>query len=183
MVISLTVLAVTICLGIPASAAQTGSIRVQLDYGTVEHKGEVELYSVAEPVEGGFRLKNGFGGGVIRQEEACSPELALWLAERISFGGICQRIDGQGKAEFPGLEKGLYLVVQTEAPEGWSRAVPFLVPLPLDGEWQVLACPKQGLLLTESPRTGQHPAPVFGAMGLVLSGTGLYLCIEKLRKK
>lgn len=170
-------------LGIPASAAQTGSIRVLLDYSETVDRGEVMLYSVAVPLEGGYRLQETFGGGIIRLEEACSPELAQWLAERISSEGVSQRLDDQGSTEFSGLERGLYLVVQTAAPEGWTCVSPFLVPIPLDGEWEVLACPKQSVLLTQSPRTGQHPAPLFGAMGLVLSGTGLYLCIEKLRKK
>ena len=183
MAVALIVLTLTMYLGIPASAAQAGTIRVQLDYGAISSAGKVELYPVAEPVEGGYRLKDSFGGGVIRKEEACSPELAQWLAERTLNGGINQHLDAQGGAEFSGLETGLYLLIQTEAPKGWRCAAPFLVPLPMDGEWEVLACPKQGILMTQSPKTGQHPAPVFGAMGLVLSGTGLYLCIDKLRKK
>ena len=167
---------------IPAAAAETGRIRIQLDYEAVADA-EVELYSVAEPLEGGYRLREVFGGGIIRQEEAASPELARWLAWRRDSSGVGQKLNPQGEAVFSGLERGLYLVIQTAAPEGWSCAEPFLVPIPLDGEWEVLACPKQSLLLTQSPRTGQHPAPIFGAMGLVLSGMGLYLCVEKLRKK
>lgn len=172
-------------LKLPAAATEnTGSIRVSLDYGGAPvDRGEVAVYCVAEPLEGSYRLAENYGGGIIRQEDACSPELAQWLSERTASVGDRQPLDPEGRAVFSGLEKGLYLVVQTEAPQGWYCAAPFLVPIPLDGEWEVLAYPKLSVLLTQSPKTGQHPAPLIGAMGLVLSGTGLYFCIEKLRKK
>ena len=35
----------------------------------------------------------------------------------------------------------------------------------------------------ESPDTGDHMNPVFSAMGLILSGLGLYYCGEKIWKK
>ena len=35
----------------------------------------------------------------------------------------------------------------------------------------------------ESPDTGDHMDPVFSAMGLILSGLGLYYCGEKIWKK
>jgi len=172
-------------MSLPAAAAEsTGSIRVSLDYGdSPVDRGEMVVYRVAVPLEGSYRLAENFGGGVIRQEDACSPELAQWLSERIASGGVRQQLDREGRAVFSGLEQGLYLVVQTEAPTGWYCAAPFLVPVPLDGEWEVLAYPKMAVLLTQSPKTGQHPAPLIGAMGLVLSGMGLYFCVEKLRKK
>ena len=37
--------------------------------------------------------------------------------------------------------------------------------------------------VVESPGTGDHMYPVFSAMGLVLSGMGLYFCGEKIWKK
>ena len=181
LVLAAAVVAVT--LGIPVSAAGAGMIRVKLDYGVPVEKGEVMLYAVAEPVEGGYRLEQAYGGGFIRREDACSPELAQWLSERTSFEGNSRKPDGEGNTEFTGLDEGLYLLIQSAAPEGWSCAAPFLVPLPLDGEWEVLACPKQAQLLIQSPKTSQKPEPLFAAMGLVLSGVGLYFCMEKLRRK
>ena len=35
----------------------------------------------------------------------------------------------------------------------------------------------------ESPDTGDHMDPVFSAMGMILSGLGLYYCGEKIWKK
>lgn len=171
-------------LKIPVSAQSTGTIRISLDYGgDPVNRGEVVVYRVAEPLEESYRLAENYGGGVIRQEDAFSPELAQWLSERRGSEGMRQCLDPEGRAVFSGLEEGLYMIVQTEAPEGWYCAAPFLVSVPLNGEWEILACPKLSLVMTESPGTGQHPAPLVGAMGLVLSGTGLYFCIEKLRKK
>lgn len=171
-------------LQLPVSAESTGTIRVSLDYGdSPVDRGEVVVYRVAEPIGDSYRLAENYGGGMIRQTDACTPELAHWLSERTASVGIRQPLGPEGCAVFFGLERGLYLIVQTEAPEGWYCAAPFLVPVPLNGEWEVLACPKLSMLLTGSPKTSQHPAPLIGAMGLVLSGTGLYFCIEKLRKK
>ena len=170
-------------LGLPVAASETGKILVSMDYGVPVSGGEVVLYAVAEPVEGGYRLKEPYGGGVIRQEDAGSAELALWLAERCITGGISRELSEKNTAEFPGLKRGLYVVTQRTAPEGWNCVEPFLVSVPLNGQWEILARPKQAQLETPSPKTGQHPAPVFAAMGLVLSGLGLYLCAENLRKK
>ena len=169
-------------LGIPALAAETGVIRVWMDYGGCDG-GAVTLYPVAAPGNGGYRLRDSLGGGFIRQEDACTPELAQWLLARGLPGGTDCKLDKEGSGVFSGLEAGLYLLVQTAAPEGWQNAAPFLVEMPLNGQWEVLAQPKTAQCMTESPRTGQHPAPLFAAMGLVLSGTGLYFCIEKLRKR
>ena len=164
---------------VPASA---GTIRVTMDYGITGPKGAVALQYAAEETQGDYRLTEAFGGGVIRREDVHGPELARWLSERAGEGE-CLLLDADGNAVFDGLKAGLYLLTQTEAPDGWSCAAPVLIPMPLDGQWEVQAYPKTAVLLTESPKTGQHPAPLLGAMGLVLSGTGLYFCLEKLRKK
>jgi len=172
-------------LRLPASASQgQGEIRVSLDYGEeAVNRGTVVLRYVAEPLEGNYRLPEVLGGGIIRREESLSPELAQWLSLRAGQEETVRLLDADGCAVFSGLKEGLYLLIQTDAPEGYACAEPCLIPLPLDGQWQVQANPKTSVLLTESPKTGQHPIPLIGAMGLVLSGTGLYFCLEKLRKK
>ena len=169
--------------GIPATAAQYGSVQISMDYGVNAGGAEVVLYSVARPVEGGYRLDECYGGGVIRQDEALSPELAQWLAQRCTGEGIRCSLDESGNGKFTGLSQGLYMLIQTSAPKGWACTLPFLVSIPLNGEWEILAKPKKEELLTPPPKTGQHPAPIFASMGLVLSGLGLYMCFDKLRKK
>lgn len=164
------------------AAERTGSIRVQMTYGEQQPWGSVALHYLGEPVQGDFRLRESLGGGIICREDVQSPELAQWLSQRTGEGEV-RYLDADGCGEFTGLTEGLYLLTQTEAPEGYACADPFLIPIPLDGQWEVLACPKISMILTESPKTGQHPAPLIGAMGLILSGMGLWLCVEKLRKK
>lgn len=185
MVCLLAAAVVLVGFSVPAKAAeQTGEIRVSLNYSQLPvSRGTVVLHYVAEPAQGGYRLTEALGGGIVRKEDAHSPDLAQWLEARTGEEGTAQFLDADGNAVFSELEEGLYLLTQTEAPEGCACAEPFLIPLPLDGQWEIQAYPKTTALLTESPRTGQHPAPLIGAMGLVLSGTGLYFCLEKLRKK
>ena len=169
-------------LAVPARAAQRGTLRVTVDYGQNAARAAVALHFVAEETQGGYRLTESFGGGFLRGEDVHSPELAGWLGD-MAGEGMARILDADGTAEFTDLGPGLYLLTQTEAPEGWMPADPVLIPIPLAGQWQVQAYPKTAQLLTPSPRTGQRAWPMAGAMGLVLSGTGLYFCLEKLRKK
>lgn len=171
--------------GITARAAEgPGSIRVSLDLGEgTAGKASVILCRVGEDSSEDFRLVESFGGGIIRKEDVHSPELAQWLAERSGKDGTERLLDADGNAVFSNLRSGLYLVTQGEAAEGCCPIAPFLIPLPYEGQWEVQADPKTQRLLTESPRTGDHPAPVLAAMGLILSGMGLCICVEKIRKK
>ena len=168
---------------LPAAADSGGRIHLCFDYGETVTEGTVILCRVAEPLEENYRLADWLGGGVIRQEDANAPELAQWLAERAGESGEMRFLDADGCAEYQDLDGGLYLLIQTEAPGKFECCNPFLIPMPLNGSWEVHAQPKTAQVLTESPRTAQRPAPLFGAMGLVLSGSGLCVCLEKLRKK
>lgn len=166
------------------AAERTGSIRIELDYGEVrEDRSEVVLYWVGSPSGEDYRLAESFGGGLIRGEDVQSPELAQWLAGLAGEAGTARILDADAAAEFSRLEEGLYLLVQTQAPEGYYCVAPFLIPLPYEDQWRIQANPKTQQILTESPKTGQHPAPIIAAMGMVLSGLGLVFCAEKLRKK
>ena len=169
-------------LAMPVRAAQRGTLRVTLDYGETGARAAVALQFVAEEAQGDYRLTEDFGGGILRGEDVHSPELARWLAG-MAPEGTRQILDADGSAEFTDLGEGLYLLTQTEAPEGWLPADPVLIPMPLAGQWEIQAYPKTAELFTPSPQTGQQAWPMLGAMGLVLSGTGLYFCLEKLRKK
>ena len=181
----LVTLAVVVLMGmvlvLPVRAAQRGMLQVTLDYGDSAARAAVALQYVAEETQGDYRLTEAFGGGIIRRADVHSPDLARWLYLKAGEGTV-RILDADCSALFTDLEAGLYLLTQTEVPEGWFPAEPVLIPIPLDGQWEVLANPKTAQLLTPSPQTGQHAWPMLGAMGLVLSGTGLYFCLEKLRK-
>ncbi len=172
-------------LGLSARAAeQTGTIRVTLEStdGTPV-SGVVTLYRVGEAVSEGYRITEEFGGGIVRQEDALSPHLAWFLAEMEATGGTGRILDESGSAEFSDLEQGLYLLVQREVREGYQAARPYLIALPYEGQWQIQAYPGVKAVETESPKTGQHPAPLLGAMAMVLAGMGLAVCADRKRRK
>ena len=132
--------------------------------------------------EGGYRLADSFGGGFVRQEDIHSPELAKWLSEAAVWEGERKPLQEDGSAVFSQLPEGLYLLTQSKSAQGFCQTAPFLIPIPCNGMWEITALPKMQQIYTESPKTGQHPAPILGAMGLVLSGMGLVACWDKIRK-
>ena len=165
-----------------ARAAQTGSIRVTVKEEGRSGDGTVILFWVGDRVEDGYRIKEAFGGGLVRMSDALSPHLARWLAEIEGGEGTARLLDADGNALFSDLEEGLYLLVQAE--EGERPIQPFLVTGPYAGQWNVYAYPNTWRITTEPPATGQHPAPILGALGMVLTSVGLVLCVKgKQRKK
>lgn len=170
-----------------ANAAEDGSIRVSLNLGELPAvNGSLTLYQVGTPVEEGYRLTEGFGGDIVKEEDAQSPHLAKWLAEGAGDSGVDRLLDVDGNAKFSHLQEGLYLVVQREKTDGFHPLEPFLLKLPNDGRWQLqVNAEPEPIVVDEltNPQTGQPAAPFLGAMGLVGSGIGLYLCIDSKRRK
>ena len=171
--------------GISAEASQWGSIRVSLDAGELPViNGAVTLYQVGMPIAGGYRLTEDFGGGIIKQEDVVSSQLALWLADAaVEMEGKTIGLDVDGNATFSNLSDGLYLVIQTERMDGFYPVMPFLAELSEERGRQVQAYPKTEPIMTDNPQTGDPMTPLLGAMGLVASGIGLYLCVDSRRRK
>lgn len=133
-------------------------------------------------------------GAVLKQID--SAQLAADLAQFASdkkLEGVTKTIGSDGKVTFENLELGLYLLVQETAATGYSKAVPFLVSVPMmqNGAYvyEVDASPKVELKKapatnppshTDSklPQTGQlnWPVPVMAA-----TGVGLFTCGWTLR--
>lgn len=154
-----------------AKAAQTGSIRVEM-----ESKGTaVTLYHAGTPVSGGYRLDEIFGGGLVRWGDLPSEALASWLAEHAAAVGFTQNLDPDGSADFLDLQPGLYLITLTK---DFRRTDAFVVELPYEDLWQITLQPREGR--TEPPPTGQSVAPFLAAAGMLLSGIGL-LAARKIR--
>lgn len=176
---------VVLGMGIPVNAAEGGgTIRVSLDAGELPvTNGAITLYQVGTPVSDGYRITEGFGGGLVKAEDATSPHLAQWLAEMAGAVGKTVNLDVDGNVTFSNLEDGLYLIVQTERMDGFYPIRSFLMTLPSSGEREIRAYPKTEPIILENPQTGQPIAPLLGAMGLVASGVGLYLCVDSRRRK
>ena len=179
----LMVVAVMLVTGMPlraGAAEETGGIRVTMPS---DGAGVLTLYQVGEKTEEGYRILESFGGGVVREEDAVSPHLAKLLVGMATEGGISLTMDKENSAEFNYLGRGLYLLVQSEAEAGASTIRPFLLTIPFEGQWFVHAYPDPKVYYTEIPATGQHPAPILGAIGMVATGIGLAVCVGKRRIK
>ncbi len=165
------------------SAAEIrGSIRVKLETGDLPViNGAVTLYQVGIKLEEGYRITEGFGGGLVRKSDADSEKLAQWLAESADEAGINMLLDADGNAVFSELEEGLYMLVQTERIDGFYPIYPVLLTIPQEENWDVLVHKAPVPVVTELPKTGQTLIPFFGVLGMALSATGLLLCRKKIR--
>lgn len=169
---------------VTAAAETRGSIRVKLDAGDMPViNGAVTLYQVGIKVEEGYRITEGFGGGIVKQEDADSDKLAQWLAESVEATGICLLLDADGNAVFSELEEGLYMLTQTERMDGFYPIYPILMTIPEGECWDVAIYRQPVPVVTELPKTGQSPIPFFGMLGMFLSSVGLLLCVRKNKKQ
>ena len=165
------------------ASEQRGSIRLDLDAGELAViNGAVTLYQVGSKVEDGYRITEGFGGGIVRQEDASSVYFAQWLAESAGESGITMLLDADGDAIFSDLEEGLYMLVQTERMDGFYPILPVLISVPEDDQWNRDIYRQPVPVVTEIPKTGQSPIPFFGVLGMMLSSAGLLLCCGKRKK-
>ncbi len=167
-----------------AAAENRGSIQIRLDAGDLAvTNGAVTLYQVGTCMEDGYRITDGFGGGIVRFEDASSDNLALWLAESAGETGVTMLLDADGNAVFSDLEEGLYMLVQTARMDGFYPIVPILLTVPQEGNWAVQVYRNPLPIVTEIPKTGQTMIPYFGVLGMILSGSGLIMCMKKQRKQ
>ena len=167
---------------VAAATEMLGSIRVTLDPGDLAVvNGSVSLYQVGISTEEGYRITDAFGGGIVRNEDADSGILAKWLAETAQHTGQSLLLDADGRAVFPELEAGLYMLVQTERIDGFYPINPILITVP-DGDcWDVNIYRQPVPVVTELPQTGQSPLPFLGVLGMLLSAAGLILCCKRHR--
>ncbi len=167
-----------------AAAENRGSIQIRLNAGDLAvTNGAVTLYQVGTGVEDGYRIREDFGGGIVRQEDIQSENFARWLAESAGENGITMLLDADGNAVFSDLEEGLYMLVQTHRMDGFYPILPILLTVPRDGSWAVQEYRNPVPIVTEIPKTGQTLIPYFGVLGMFLSGGGLLLCVKKQRKQ
>ena len=175
---------VLFCAAGTKAAEQTGSLRISLDPGELPvTNGAVTIYYVGAPTVEGYQITAEFGGGIVKAEDAASTHLARWLAESAGDLGRTVFLDVEGDVTFSNLEPGLYLAVQTQWMDGFYPFKPFLAALPSEESWELSVEPPIDPIIIDNPQTGQTAMPLFGAMGMVISGIGLYLCCDSKRKK
>lgn len=168
---------------VAAAEELRGSVQIRLNAGDLAvTNGAVTLYQVGITTEDGYRITESFGGGIVRQEDADSAKLAQWLAESAGASGTTMLLDADGNAVFSGLEKGLYMLVQTERMDGFYPIQPILVRIPDDDLWDVRVYREPVPVVTELPKTGQSPIPFLGVLGMFLSAAGLALCGKKCKE-
>ncbi len=131
-----------------------------------------------------------------------APQLAADIAafvKKNALPGCARAKNRNGKAVFPILDLGLYLIMQTEASEGFEPISPFLVSVPMnengryvydvtaEGKFQLHQKPKptEPTQPTDPklPQTGQlnWPVPVLTVLGLLLFSAGWALRFHKKR--
>ena len=159
-----------------------GSLEVKLDAGELPViNGAVTIYLVGVPIEGGYRLLDRYGGGIVRAEDVGSRNLAFWLGE-LTDSGRELLLDVDGRVVFSGVEEGLYLVEQTQRMDGFYPFRAFLAEVPADGQWTRRFAPAVFPITDEPPCTGDVTI-YLAALGMLLSGGGLVCCGIWNRKK
>lgn len=162
-----------------AAAENQGTVQINVDVGDMPViNGAVTLYQVGTRMEDGYRIADGFGGGIVRQDETDSRKLAQWLAETAEENGRNMLLDADGTAFFSDLEEGLYILVQTERIDGFYPIFPILFTVPKEEQWNIEIYREPIPVVTEIPQTGQSPIPFLGILGMVLSSIGLLLCVR-----
>lgn len=186
---------------------QKGSLTVTLrdaQSGAAMSGGELTLYRVAEAVvqDGGmtYQFVNGFENCGLSLKNLEDSALAAQLAEHrtSSAAGQAKTPDANGQLTYTELSPGLYLLVQTQAADGFETIQPFVAALPMQTEsgwvYDVDASPKVGVKKTDTPQNPQTPAtpqtpgtrlpqtgqlnwpiPVLSIVGLTLLGAGWLL--------
>lgn len=172
-----------------AEESRKGSITVTMEYdGSAVTSGVLTAYQVARLENGRLEVIPPYQAGELDQENL-TPELAETFAGQVTGEGIAAAVDGE--ARFENLELGLYLIVQTEASQGFEPLKPFLICVPMiedgscvfdvnaQGKFQLKREPDPpgpGL-----PQTGQlnWPIPVLAVLGLGLFSAGWMLCFGK----
>ena len=117
----------------------SGSITVTMEYRSRPISGgTLTIYRVADLVRtdgtDSFVYTEDFAECEIPLDDIDSADLADALAdiaENRNRDGISCKLNDNGKAVFPNLELGLYLVVQTKSSPGFYRINPFLVSVPM----------------------------------------------------
>lgn len=207
------ILAFVYCFCIFASATEnvidlskTGSILITMKHnGTVVPGGSLTLYRVASVVvENGnssFVYTERWRGCPVSLADPGKNSVAVELVEYMknrNIPGTTKTIDSKGTIKFDNLQLGLYLLVQTDAANGYQAVSPFLVTVPYRTEagyvYNVDASPKVDLEREPQPSTPTTPpddpdipytgqsnwlVPILVVAGIAVFSLGWMLCLKR----
>lgn len=181
--------------------SRKGTITVEMEYeGQAVTGGTLTVYRVGEIQEsdGNYSfgktdaMKN-LAGSYEDIESAALAESIAAFVEKEQISAYATTKNQNGKAVFSDVELGLYLIVQSEASEGYEALNPFLIAVPMnegghyvyeitaEGKFQLQQKPKPVTPDNPTdptlPQTGQlnWPIPVMAVLGLCLFAAGWLL--------
>ncbi len=161
--------------GAAAATGDLGCMQIMPTWqGQTVTGGEVSIVWVGT-MESGIRVTDGLANWGLREEEILSEDWLPWIVENAEHQEI------SAATEFRGLQEGIYLVFQKSAADGFLKFKPFLQKIPEDGNWTVVKRPLVNPIC-EIPATGDHPAPIIGAMGIGFSVAVLMVLADSRKK-
>ena len=143
-IFTIAIMIVSICPSVFATESadlhRQGSISVTLTErvdNTLIAGAELSLYRVADVFYGNdgalqYRYTTAFENCDFAVTDSDLAKKLEGFVENKSIDSIKMTTDGQGKAVFPELDMGLYLVIQSNTVSGYSPCKPFIVSLPLE---------------------------------------------------
>lgn len=149
--------------------SKNGTISITMTYDSKSVSGgSFTLYQVGAVKEDdgdySFVLTDDFAGSGADLTDVSSEALAAELKQYAGsqmISGRTEKIRNDGKVSFTDLKLGLYLLVQNEAADGYSKVSPFLVSVPMKEEdlyvYDIDASPKVELEKEPGPLTPTKP--------------------------
>ena len=179
----LSAVGLAVVLGIPVfAAASGGSIHVMPGLPECQKLyGRITLCRIGVLTADSCRITDGLADWVVSRQETGTEDFLQWALQQSWKQQWVQSISENQGAAFENLEEGLYLVRQTEKKTGYSAFAPFLVALPAEKN-MVITIPADTGALSEIPKTGDYPAPIFLAMMLSF-GIVLFMIITENKRK
>lgn len=197
--------------GLP-DLTRKGCINLTMKYeGNVVSGGSLTIYKIADinfnNSEYNFVLTDKFKDSGESLENIQSSKLASSLyrySKQNSISGKKQKINSNGNISFDDIELGLYLLVQEEAANGYSKILPFIVSIPMRENgvyiYDVDASPKVEIEKNKQPsdnpnnppnnpsklpQTGQlnWPIPVLVVSGILIFIIGWGIKFGRKKKK
>ena len=163
------------------AAEEQGTVRIVPQWcGMPVTGGTVSLRFVGTMEDNGYYLTDGLADWSVTSSELASGEWLGWISQNHAGKQFVKDIGEKG-AVFVELERGIYLVQQMRWDPQYQPFEPFFLTVPEGETWDVYRAPKL-VRSGESPKTGDHPAPIIGAMGIGLSVACLMVLVDKYNR-